>query len=312
MKRTTTHAGAARAGRKENTPKPAAWHRRGRKAVRRAVFRTASSVALGGLCGWAAEEGGIRVVHRPLPLRGLGEELEGKKIVHVSDLHHSPIVLGRYLRRAVAVINKLRPDLVVITGDFITGLRLYATRVANILKDLRPKVATLACLGNHDYGLWHPTGLGAVRGLAEHLVECLQDAGVRVLLNEAWTWRQGRAKLQVVGLEDHWTGRYDAGAAFDRADHAQPIIALCHNPDAAAELARRGAQWILAGHTHGCTGLARKLHELVLPVNHKHLIAGHYPLEQDRHVYVNSGLGHAIRIPPNRKPEITLFALRPA
>ena len=286
------------------------WRRRGREAMKRVVLRTANSLALGGLCAWAVNEQLLRIERKAMPIVGLGEELDGLRILHLSDLHVSPLVSERYLRRSIRLVNHLRPDVVVITGDFISGFQHYARRAGAALSHLHPRIAALACLGNHDYGIWHPSGPSRERGQGRYMAQQLENAGVHVLLNESWTLRRGGGILQFVGLEDYWTGRYSPKAAFESVDVSQPIIALCHNPDAAPELAEYGAQWILSGHTHGCTGLGRKLHEWVLPVTNKRFIAGHYPVNETSHVYINCGLGHAMRRKLNSRPEITIFELK--
>ena len=292
-------------------PPPA--HRWPRKAFfKRLVWTAANCCALGGLYAWRIEQSWLRIERRPMPLPNLGQAFRGTKLAHISDLHCSPIVRERYLRQCVEAVNGLDVDFVAITGDFITGPRAYARRVGRVLRDLSPKVAALACLGNHDYGICHPRGLGGSRELAETLTAELHAADIFVMMNEPRIFRRDGATLQFVGVEDLWSPRYNPYLAFDLACPNTPTVALCHNPDAAFELAGHGADWILAGHTHGAALADHKISNLIVPKTYRHFAAGEYSLGDGKYLYVNRGLGYARRFNINARPEITLFTLTAA
>ena len=152
------------------------WPRRG--FFQRLVYTAAGSFALGGLCGWTVGRRWLRIERHDMTLPGLGKDLHGATLAHVSDLHCSPLVRERYLRNCVDTINSLDVDLVAITGDFITGYRRHARRAAAILRDLSPRIATVACLGNHDYGIVHSSGLGTTFRLADYIAEQLAQADI--------------------------------------------------------------------------------------------------------------------------------------
>ena len=279
-------------------------------SFKRMLWSAAGSCALGGLFTWPLDHHYLRIERRIMPLRGLGKGFEGAKIAQVSDLHCSPIVLEKYLRQCVHAINDLDVDFVALTGDFITGPKTYAHRVARVLRDLSPRIASLACLGNHDYGIMHPNGFGAMRGLAEYLSHQIVSAGVDVLLNESRTFHRDGAAIQIVGLEDYWSPRYNPHQAFADLQADVPTVALCHNPDAASQITDFGAQWVLAGHTHGTSNKETRLHEIVMPITEQHFYAGEYNLGVDRHLYVNRGMAYARRWNLNARPEITVFTLK--
>lgn len=281
-----------------------------RKAFfKKLVWAAANSCALGGLYVWSLERHWLRIEHRAMPLPDLGEGFCGAKLAHVSDLHCSPLVRERYLRQCVQAINAEHADFVAITGDFITGSRSYIRRIAHILAGLAPKVAVLACLGNHDYGIFHPRGLGPKRELAETLYHELGLADIFVMMNERRVFHRDGSTLQFVGVEDLWSPRYDPQLAFDMAHPHLPTIALCHNPDAAMELAHHGADWVLAGHTHGTAASNGRLGGLIMPTVHKHFHAGEYTLGDGKYLYVNRGLSYGRRRRLNGRPEITIFTL---
>jgi predicted MPP superfamily phosphohydrolase len=276
------------------------------------AWSVAGPVALGGLCTWRLERHWLRLERLDMPLRGLEPGLDGARLAHISDLHCSPIVREQYLRHCVDLVNSLEVDFVAVTGDMLTGPRQYARRVARVLRELSPRVATIACLGNHDYGLWHPRGLGGMRGLSEYVADQLTFADVFVMANESRIFCRHGAAIQFVGVEDYWSSRYNPPMAFEDVAPGVPVVGLCHNPDGAADLAGRGAQWVLAGHTHGNAVRDTRIHDFVLPANHRHFYAGQYALGGGNHLYVNRGLGYARRVNLNARPEITLFTLRPA
>jgi predicted MPP superfamily phosphohydrolase len=286
-------------------------HHSRREKVKRLFWNAASSIALGGLYAWRIEDHWIRMERHNMALRGLPSAWHGATLVHLSDLHCSPIVLERYLLRCVEIVNRLRPDFVAITGDFITGPMHYARRVSRVLRHLEPRVAAVACLGNHDYGIMHPSGLGETRRMADFLTEHLARADIFVMRNESRVFHRHGAAIQFVGVEDLWSDHYDPCLAFQHARTDAPTIALCHNPDAAYQVAFYGAQWVLSGHVHG-RPLKKEnpLRKLVLPAKHRDFSAGQYSLGGGHYLYVNRGLGYGRRVLLNARPEITFFTLR--
>ncbi len=277
--------------------------------LKRAVWSLASSVSLGGLYAGRICPTWIRFTRLEMALPHLPAEFEGHRLVQISDVHYSPIVLQRYLEECIAHINAEQPDFVALTGDFITGGSHYAARAARILSGIQARVACVACLGNHDYGILHPRGHGHMRHLPDFLSRRLEEVGIHVLRNRNTIFGSDGAGLQFVGLEDLWAEQYDAAAAFAGLRPGLATIALSHNPDTAGEVLDRGAHWVLSGHTHGNQLGESALTERVFPKEQKHFSAGHYRLENGD-LYVNRGLSYARRISVNKRPEITIFTLR--
>ncbi len=281
--------------------------------MRDVVWSAASRIALYGLCDWELQDHWILLSRVTMHLRGLGREFDGARVAHLSDLHCGPIMTDLHLRRYVDVVNRARPDFVVLTGDFITHSgRSCVRKVADVLADLSPRRATLAVLGNHDHGLWHPDLHNGAPGLGDYVAERLDRAGVDVLRNASRTFRRGSGVLHFAGVRELWTGRYDAAEAFDHIPRGEPAVALCHNPDAAEHLALMGASYVLAGHTHGKRVGDTRWGRCLFPTQCPQFVAGRYALDGGGMLYVNRGLGPARRAPRNRRPEITLFTLRPA
>jgi predicted MPP superfamily phosphohydrolase len=269
-----------------------------------AVTGVATAAGVGGYT-WLVEPHWVKIVERNLPIAHLPPALADARLVQISDVHVGPQVDDDFLIDALDRAAALRPDIVVVTGDFISYLRergdAQFEQLRRVLSHLpRGRPATLGILGNHDYGRnWSEPQV------AERVVHEAERSGVRVLRNEV-TSVQG---LDVIGVDDLWAHRADASRALEQRT-GNAALALCHNPDAMDELSwgdYRG--WVLAGHTHGGQCKPPFLPPPLLPVRNKRYTAGEIPLPEGRRLYINRGLGHLIRVRFNVRPEITVFTL---
>ena len=276
------------------------WTRRG--FLRTTAGATAGLMGLG-LYAWQVEPHWVELVERPLPLAGLPRELLGATLVQISDLHVGHWVSEAYLRESLDRAAQLRPDFVVLTGDFITYR--WADQLdglARVLDHLpRGRLATVAALGNHDYGFrWSQPAT------ADHIEQMLEDRGVTVLRNRSAML----GGLQFVGVDDLWAHRFRPAAALAAYDPERATLALCHNPDGADDpVWHEFRGWILAGHTHGGQCKPPFLPPPLLPVRNKRYTAGAFDLGPGRRMYINRGLGHLTQVRFNVRPEITRFLL---
>lgn len=266
-----------------------------------AVF---GSVSGGGAFGYGnlLERHWIQTVERDIWLPNLAPEMHGFRIVQLSDLHLEPWTKAEHIAEAVAVANSLKPDLIVITGDFVTDSSRPAGRVAELLAPLDAPYGVLGCIGNHD--AWHQP-IALMRFLKERKIE--------VLRNEGMTLQTEKGSLFIAGLDSAWGGRADASAAFRDWDGAQPLVLLAHEPDVVDAIAGRGVTGLqLSGHTHGgqvCLPFVSPiaLHLPRLGKNYRH---GHYKVG-GMQLYVNRGIG-CVGMPVRFAcpPEVTLLTLR--
>ena len=206
-----------------------------------------------------------------------------------------------YLTHSLDRARALAPDIVVFTGDFVTWERTSIMQVDRVLSHFpHGKLGTLAILGNHDYG---PTW--RVPRIADRIVATVSARGIHVLRNET----ASVAGLDVIGVDDLWSGRADPQRALEQ--RSSPAgIALCHNPDAQDSPGWNGySGWILAGHTHGGQCKAPFLPPPILPVSNKRYSAGEVRVDAERTLYINRGVGHLLKARFNVRPEITLFTL---
>jgi hypothetical protein len=227
--------------------------------------------------------------------------LDGLRVAHLTDLHVGRVTPLAVQREAVALANGAEPDLTVITGDFVCHSQKYLDELTAVISELKSPV--LCVLGNHD----HWSGAEAVR-------RALRKGGAEVLDNAHTTLTLRHQRLQVVGLDDAYTGHADREKALKGLRADLPTLGLSHIAEEADALWAAGVPLVLSGHTHAGQVTVAKLHELSIG-----RIAGHkyvHGLYGDRGstgaVYVGAGVGAAIiplRVGERGRREVTLFEL---
>ncbi|MCH2113363.1 MAG: metallophosphoesterase [Pirellulales bacterium] len=246
----------------------------------------------------------IEVVERSLPIDRLPEPLVGRRLVQLSDLHVGDAVNRDYITSAVTSVADLEPDLIVITGDFMTcDENEQLNQVEEVLSRLpAAPLGRFGILGNHDYGRTHNRPVPA-----RELTQAMENLGIRMLRNEV----ADTNGLQIAGVDDLLAGYCLPSPTLAELDLSRAALMLCHNPDAMDHpiwLEYRG--WILSGHTHGGQCRLPWLGPPVIPVRNRRYTSGEIRLTGDRHLYINRGLGHTHRIRFNCRPEITVFTLQ--
>ena len=249
----------------------------------------------------------IDTVHRTFSIDKLPAVFHGYRIVQISDIHLDEFTEPYFLERIVKHVNSLAPDLVLLTGDFITRGSLTfiasqhaAHRCAEVLSTLACPIR-LAILGNHD------VGVGAAM-----VVQSLRSNRIGVLLNQHFPIERNGERFWICGVDDPSTSNPDLNRAIPEIPGA-PVILLAHEPDYADMVIAhpRGAfvDLMLSGHTHGGQIRLPFTGPLVLPPWGKKYKEGAYQVARMQ-LYVNRGIG-TVGIPfrLNCPPEITLITL---
>jgi uncharacterized protein len=214
-------------------------------------METAVAVPLAGIAitvlGFLNARRTARVVTVEIPLRGLPPALQGFTIAQISDIHVGPTIKHRYLERIVESVNRLKPDLVAITGDLVDGSVAELASHVEPLRRLVSKHGSFFVTGNHEY----------YSGVDAWLVE-LRRLGIHVLHNDHVVIERAGAKLVLAGVPDfggrhfHESHRSDPQQAIAGAPRdAAARVLLAHQPRSAPEAVRAGFDLQLSGHTHG-------------------------------------------------------------
>ena len=280
--------------------------------MNRRAFLTGSAALAAGLAVYSGEfaRHEIDVTEKTISVRKLPGSFQGLRIAQLSDIHLDEYTEPFFLERIVKHVNALRPDVVLLTGDFVTRGSLTfvaanhaAQRCAEILRTLDcPE--RYAVLGNHD------VTVGAAL-----VIHALRSQGIPVLRNSYLSLDRGGDRLWLGGTADPGTDIPDLDRAIP-AKPDSPMILMVHAPDYADTVLRhpRGANvdLILSGHSHGGQIRLPVLGPVVLPPLGRKYVAGHYQLNQMQ-LYVNRGVG-TVGLPfrLNCPPEITLFTLQAA
>ena len=185
----------------------------------------------------------LSVERHEISLRRLPRELDGLRVVQLSDIHNGPFTAPGSIERAVEVANSLDPDLIALTGDYVSHEREFAAPCAEILGRLRARCGVYAILGNHDH--WTDAAL---------ITDLFRSEGINVLVNEGMRFEHpGRpgAAFWLAGVDDTMVGLEDLPLALagSRADELKLLLA--HNPIILRRAARAGVDLVLSGHTHG-------------------------------------------------------------
>lgn len=239
----------------------------------------------------------VRNVSMPLP--HLATEFSGYRIVQLSDIHADRWMTAKRIRKIVERVNRMHPDLVVLTGDFVTRNAPRFAPNLTVLNALRPVDRTLAILGNHD--AWTDPAL---------IQKTLETAGIPVLNNRVVTLDRPSAQLHIAGVGDVWAQRDRLDEVLAALPSTGAAILLAHEPDFADTSAATGRFDLqLSGHSHGGQIHVPFMKRVLPPLAHK------YPLGQyqvgSMIQYTNRGLGSSgIPIRFNCRPEITIFTLQ--
>ncbi|MBR8834366.1 MAG: metallophosphoesterase [Stigonema ocellatum SAG 48.90 = DSM 106950] len=185
--------------------------------------------------------GSLKVEKLTVKIADLPASLHGTKLVQLSDLHYDGLRLSsEMLEQAIAASNEAEPDLVVLTGDYVTDDPSPIHQLVLRLKHLQSRAGTYAVLGNHD--IYYNSSKVKVTA-------ALNSIGINVLWNEI-AYPLGK-ELPVVGLADYWSREFNPKVAMNQLDPTTPRIVLSHNPDSAEILQQWRVDLQLSGHTHG-------------------------------------------------------------
>jgi hypothetical protein len=237
-----------------------------------------------------------------IPIRGFAPSLAGFRIVQISDIHLWPVVKTHLVQKTVKLVNALEPDLIVITGDFVTRFISAIYTLAPELGKLQAQHGVFASLGNHD--LWVN---------AETITHALNTSGVRVLINQGVPIYANGELIWLAGIDDAIAGNPDLNTALSGIPTDIPVVLLGHEPDPADEVSLDGrVDLMLTGHSHGGQINFPVIGSPFKALQAKKYDKGLYNVN-GMWLYVNRGIGVITSVPfrSNCPPEISEFILVP-
>ena len=280
------------------TDAPQSADRRRLLHAMRGVIYATPAVALG--YGTFIERDNFRVQEVTIPVAGLPKELDGLRIVQITDIHMGTFLSERDVERIVGMANETRAHLALMTGDLVTRFGDPVDVCLRHLGRVKADAGMIGCLGNHE-----------IYAGAENYVQ-IEGArlGIHFLRSESRVMEFRGHKLNFAGVDYQRRGsRYLTGAE-KLLEPGMPNILLSHNPDVFPVAARQGFDLTLSGHTHGGQITVEYLEQFVNPARFvTRYVSGLYT-EDNKRVYVSRGLG-TVGVPTRlgAPPELTVIRL---
>jgi predicted MPP superfamily phosphohydrolase len=164
------------------------------------------------------------------------------RIVFIADIHHGPFFSRRRVRDVVAMVNNLRPDIVVLGGDYVYGDKNYTAPCFEELSQLKAPYGVYGVLGNHDH--WENESDEFTLGVVSQYKITLID-------NRAFWINKDGTRIKLGGVGDYWTDSQDIGPTIAGVRQKDFVILVSHNPDYCESLSLNKIDLVLSGHTHG-------------------------------------------------------------
>jgi len=258
----------------------------------------------------------LELVKLKVGLKRLPHAFDGLKVGQITDIHAGPLVPSELIKEGVDILMANRPDLIVLTGDFVSGAtKILWTSYGGFkqrhydycmeeLGRLKAPLGVFAVLGNHDFWSGHEVALKIVRGL--------EGLGVQVLRNEALPIERKGQHLYIVGVDDYWEASYSLSKALRNVPKDACRILLSHNPDVNEDIEnfRERVDFIISGHTHGGQVVFPFMGALYIPSPFGQKYLAGLVRDQERQTYISRGLGlFFIPLRINCPPDVSLLTL---
>jgi uncharacterized protein len=243
----------------------------------------------------------FEIVPVEITIPGLDPSFDGYSIAHITDIHLGQWISTDRLNGVIDLVNQQNPDMVAITGDFVSyTIDYFIDDLTDCLKKLQPKDMSIAVLGNHDHWL----GAGKIRNV-------LQKSNIIDVSNDIYTLKRGDAMLHMAGVDSVTLNKHRLDLVMDKLPSSGPAILLAHEPDFADISATTGRFSLqISGHSHGGQFMIPGIGTFIRGPHFLKYPVGKYKVG-DMVQYTNRGLGTNIfwfRI--NCPPEITVITLK--
>jgi predicted MPP superfamily phosphohydrolase len=276
-----------------------------RTFLRRSMYGLTAVSFAGSSYGLVAAKTTHEITEEEFEVKNLAPEFDGFTITLLSDIHSSQYMSKPEMDGYVRLVNDLKSDMIVVPGDFVTGLTEEVYPFAESFSNLQAPHGVFGVTGNHEYYTQDP----------DRVIREVEACGVKLLHEEAIAIRRGDGELYLAGIDD--AGNTHVAEARIReavrsTREGVPRILLCHRPYYLAQAAEQNIDLVLSGHTHGGQIVFGRIGNTVItPAS----LASHYVWGRYRggntQMYVSRGIG-TIGLPVriNCPSEITKITLR--
>jgi predicted MPP superfamily phosphohydrolase len=252
----------------------------------------------------------LKVTHQRIVLPHLPRSFEGFRILQLSDLHIGPFMTAREIRRVVEISNRLQPELVALTGDYVTWDASTQYAVVDALSGLKAPYGVFGCLGNHE--IYTHT--------QDSITRLFAARGIRILRQQQAAIPNRQDFINLIGVDFQTRlgfGRRGRGYVRDYLEGVDRLmmpgwvnILLSHNPNTFDRAAELGIDLSLAGHTHGGQVALEFVHVDISPARLITPYVRGWFEKEGKQLYVNRGIGTiAFPIRFDSPPEITVYHL---
>ncbi len=281
-----------------------------RQFLERAALAMSAAPFVACAYGLLYERVDLETTYPRIRLRRLPKAFHGFRIAQLSDIHIGPFMSAEEIRKYVAATNRLKPDVVVLTGDFVTWDAATQVAVVKSLAGLKAPFGVFGCLGNHE--IWTGTEASITRLFAQEGIQILRQQselielmGERLNLIGVDFQTHSRLGTHRAGFVNTYLAGIEALLIPDTAN-----VLLCHNPNAFDRASALGVDLTLSGHTHGGQVALEFVHRNISPSTLITKYIKGWFQKDGAQLYVNRGIGTiGVPIRLNAPPEITLFEL---
>ena len=251
----------------------------------------------------------LEITHRTIELTRLSAAMDGLRIAQLSDFHYEQYTEPWFIREVVAEVNRQAPDLVLLTGDYVSEGPMPSAYGAKSSYPCAEILSGIQCsqrwcvLGNHD-----------VNVNESMVLDALESNGLPVLQNRHVPFERDGARIWIAGVKDVGLSDPDLHLAAPRGLQSahEPVLLMAHEPDYADDVVRHGGvDLMLSGHSHGGQVRLPLVGALYLPPLGRQYAEGLFHLGNGLQLYVNRGVG-AVGVPFrfDCRPELTMITLR--
>lgn len=289
-----------------------------RNFIRNVSLGMASIPILGTIYAVTKGKYNFHIKQLDLAVKRLPQSFNGLKVVQFSDFHAGSFDDVKEVQKGLSLINDLKPDLILFTGDLVNNRAQEMLPYIDFIKNLSAKFGKFAILGNHDYGDYIKFENEEERqNNLNQLADIFKETDFQLLKNENIQINNGKDKIDIIGVENWGQGPFpkygDIDLAAQSTSNERFNIVMSHDPDHWENVLKDHPKHIdltLSGHTHGSQVGVEIPGWKWSPVKYRYKRwLGHYT-ENDQHLFVSKGfgfLGFPGRI--GMSPEIVSFTL---